>query len=117
MKQVIVARRDLGMSAGKLAAQVAHAAIGAYDVAPHDYVDVWKREGVTKVVLQVDGENGLLQLYRAACAEYLPTSLVCDEGRTEVVPGTITCLGIGPAPNEVIDRVTGRLKLYGYAEA
>lgn len=116
MKQVIVARRDLRMSAGKLAAQVAHASIGAYDVASRDDIDVWKREGVTKIVLEVDGENALLDIYRRVCANYLPVSIICDEGRTEVLPGTITCIGIGPAQDNQINKVTGKLKLYGYTE-
>ena len=41
----------------------------------------------------------------------LPSALVIDEGRTELSNGSITCLGIGPATKELIDEVTGKLRL------
>jgi PTH2 family peptidyl-tRNA hydrolase len=116
MKQVIIARTDLHMSPGKLAAQVAHAAIAAYKVADHKDIDAWERAGVTKVVLQCKGEKELLALYKQAVADYLPTSIICDEGRTEVKPGSITCVAIGPAKSEAINKITGALKLYGGKE-
>ncbi|MGQ9551871.1 MAG: peptidyl-tRNA hydrolase, partial [Candidatus Bathycorpusculaceae bacterium] len=41
----------------------------------------------------------------------LPNVLIVDRGLTEIPPDTITCLGIGPAPAEKIDKLTGRLPL------
>ncbi len=117
LKQVMVMRSDLGMSPGKMAAQACHAAVSAVEVAQKDHIDAWKRAGVTKVVLQIAGEQALLDLYKTAVAKYLPCALISDEGRTEITPGSITALGIGPAPSTQIDEVTGGLKLYGYAEA
>lgn len=113
MKQVMVMREDLGMSPGKLAAQTAHASLLAYDKADKDHIDEWKRSGITKIVLGIASEESLLDIFRSGSAKYLPVSLVCDEGRTEVTPGTITGIGIGPAPAELIDEITGGLKLYG----
>lgn len=113
MKQVIIARSDLNMSPGKLAAQVAHAAIGAYQRASKGDIDTWEREGVTKIVLSIEGREELLNIYERAVAAELPTCLIADEGRTEVTPGSITCCGIGPATDKEIDRITGQLGLYG----
>ena len=106
-------RESLGMSPGKLAAQAAHAAVLAYDKAPREYCDEWNRNGVTKIVLGVWGEDHIVALYKTAVSHYLPAALVCDEGRTEVPAGSITAVGIGPAPDNQIDEVTGHLHLYG----
>jgi PTH2 family peptidyl-tRNA hydrolase len=116
MKQVMVMREDLQMSPGKLAAQTAHASLSAYDKADKDHIDEWKRSGTTKIVLGVFSEESIVSLYKNAVSRYLATSLIADEGRTEVRPGTITGLGIGPAPAEQIDEVTGHLALYGKEE-
>lgn len=109
-------RADLGMSPGKLAAQAAHAAVKASDISPIKWVDEWNRHGCTKVVLEVWDEETLVKLYKMAVAAYLPTALVADEGRTEVKPGSITALGIGPAPDADINSITGSLNLYGKNE-
>jgi PTH2 family peptidyl-tRNA hydrolase len=116
MKQVIVMREDLGMSPGKLAAQACHASLLAYEKADKDNIDEWKRTGVTKIVLGASSEHIIFALYKIAVSRYLPVALIADEGRTELIPGTVTGVGIGPAPSEQIDEVTGHLHLYGKDE-
>jgi peptidyl-tRNA hydrolase, PTH2 family len=113
MKQVLIMRSDLGMSPGKLASQAAHAAVKAVANAPLKWVDEWNRSGCTKIVLEVRSDADLISLYKLAVRNYLPVALIADEGRTEVSPGSITALGIGPAPKGDIDKITGDLKLYG----
>ena len=37
--------------------------------------------------------------------------IISDAGHTEIPAGTKTVLGIGPAPDNIIDQVTGKLSL------
>ena len=113
MKQVIAVRTDLRMGKGKIAAQVAHASLEAYKRALRErpeWVEAWEREGSKKVVLKVRSEKELLELYERAKRE-VPAALIRDAGYTQVDPGTITCAGFGPAPDDVMDRLFGHLKL------
>lgn len=110
LKQVIVARKDLNLSKGKLSAQVAHASVSASDKSK--WKKEWLRQGQKKSVLKVENEKGLLEIFMDAKNAGLPTELIQDMGKTEIPAGTKTCVGIGPAPEEEIDKVTGELKLY-----
>lgn len=113
-KQVMAVRTDIAMGKGKLAAQVAHAAVEASKDAERkkpDWFKAWWREGQAKIVVKVTGESQLDELRRKAEELGLPTALVVDRGLTQIAPNTTTCLGIGPGPTELIDRVTGDLKL------
>lgn len=111
MKQVIVVRTDAGMSTGKMIAQGAHAAVGAVRNAPSDAVDAWLSGGATKVVVKAEGEEELQTLQRWASREDVPSYLVTDAGRTDVEPGTVTALGLGPADDTTLDKRTKALPL------
>lgn len=113
-KQVIVVRTDLKMGKGKLAAQVGHAAVSAAEEAKKkcpEWWQAWLEEGQCKVAVKVKSLEELLELQREAIRLKLPHSLVADRGLTQLPPGTVTCLGVGPAPSTRVDRVTGKLPL------
>jgi PTH2 family peptidyl-tRNA hydrolase len=112
MKQAIVARTDLGMGRGKLAAQVAHASLSAYEDTGDRTRTRWKGEGQKKVVLKADGEAALFELADEAERLGLPHAIVRDAGHTQLEPGTVTCLAVGPGSDDDVDRVTGELSLY-----
>jgi peptidyl-tRNA hydrolase len=111
MKQVIVVNESLRLPRGKLAAQVAHASVDAFIRAPEQAQEQWLRDGMPKIVLHGDSATALIELERAAIEAGLPVALIADGGHTVVAPGTLTCLGIGPATKAAIDGVTGGLKL------
>jgi PTH2 family peptidyl-tRNA hydrolase len=111
-KLAVVVRTDLGMGRGKIAAQVAHAAVAAVlaGLGGRD-LEAWLQEGQPKVVLKVADGAQLQEVVRQARAGGLPVELICDAGRTQVSAGTQTCCALGPADSERIDAVTGGLSL------
>jgi PTH2 family peptidyl-tRNA hydrolase len=111
MKQVIVVNRSLALPKGKLAAQVAHAAVGAFVAASAQAQVAWLQVGMPKIVVYASDADALAQLEARAREEQLPAFLVHDAGRTVLPAGTITCLGLGPAPTETVNRLTGGLSL------
>lgn len=129
-KQVIVARRDLRMPSGKLAAQVAHASVavflnkGRWDqtnesatpvftLYPTEAMHQWMTVSFPKAVLGIDSEMDIEILYAEAQRAGLPCSKIIDSGRT-VYNGehNLTCIAIGPAERSEIDKITGHLPLY-----
>ena len=113
-KMVILARKDLDLSKGKLAAQVGHAAVECalkamrYD---RDGFEEWLGDGQMKAVLKVAKEEDFYPLKQAAERAGLTTALIKDAGHTEIPAGTVTVLGIGPGAESAIDKVTGHLSL------
>jgi len=114
-KLVIVFRTDLGISKGKMAAQVAHAAVTCSlqsKKSDSSNFKRWYNAGQKKVVVKGKNESLLRELQQHARDIGLTSSLVSDAGLTEVPPGTVTCLGIGPASESKINEITGNLPLF-----
>lgn len=126
-KQVIVMRKDLPGTKGKLCAQAAHAAMAfmtrRLNLRPNEEFWVgaltfsnaeieWMENSFVKICVGVDSEEELLEIYEAAKAAGLEAHLVTDAGFTVFhgVP-TNTCIAIGPGYSEDIDKITGHLKL------
>ena len=113
-KQVIVLRTDIKMSKGKMAAQAGHAAVSASEYARKhrpEWWTPWIMEGQCKIAVKVKSEQEICELERTARYTGLPVALIVDRGLTEIPPNTITCLGIGPAPANKVDPITGKLSL------
>jgi peptidyl-tRNA hydrolase, PTH2 family len=113
-KQVLVIRSDLEMGRGKAAVQCAHAAVSAAEEARnhlHSWWKSWMEEGQLKVAVKVPDLDSVLDLERKGRSKGIPAHLVRDRGLTQVPPGTITCLGLGPAPADIVDSLTGNLTL------
>ncbi len=112
-KQVILIRTDLKMQKGKIGAQCAHASVEALEKAKSrnpEWVQAWKETGQAKVVLKVSSEKELIE-WKNALDKKFPVALIRDAGRTQVEPGSLTALGIGPCPEKEIDKYTQKLKL------
>ncbi len=132
VKMVIIVNEQLGMTRGKIAAQVAHAAcycqeylrdlLESHHITVEDsehWGDIyqgWQDNGTKKVVLEIEKELELKQ--------YLPEGdigaqmvkekiIVCpveDLGLTEVPRNSFTCVGIGPEHASKLDKYTGALE-------
>ncbi|XP_036609954.1 peptidyl-tRNA hydrolase 2, mitochondrial [Trichosurus vulpecula] len=114
-KMILVVRNDLKMGKGKVAAQCSHAAVSAYKQVQRrnpELLKQWEYCGQPKVVVKAPDEESLAELLTHAKVLGLTVSLIQDAGRTQVEPGSRTVLGIGPGPADLIDKVTGHLKLY-----
>lgn len=124
VKQVIVVRKDLNMRKGKIAAQVAHAAmkflVDNNEAERGDEVIIklkpeeamWLTGSFAKVVVGVDSEEQLQNLIFQAELADIECHPIVDEGRTEFngVP-TLTCAAFGPCTAAELDKITGDLKL------
>lgn len=116
LKMVIVARKDLKMGAGKLAAQVGHGVLAAYkrnlSMQNNDILMQWEYCGQPKVVLRADSELEMSQIKAKADSMNVVACTIRDAGRTQIAPNSLTVCAIGPADETTIDTITGSLKLY-----
>ncbi|XP_048769423.1 peptidyl-tRNA hydrolase 2, mitochondrial-like isoform X2 [Ostrea edulis] len=113
-KLVLVMRQDLKMGKGKMAAQCCHAAVHASEFLARNNPELfnkWKMNGQPKVVVKADSEQVLIDLSKKARSLGLNASLIRDAGRTQIAPGSKTVLGVGPGPENLVNEVTGHLKL------
>jgi PTH2 family peptidyl-tRNA hydrolase len=113
-KQVIVIRKDLRMGTGKTAVQAAHASVLSAEKVKSErrrWFDEWYGSGQAKIAVKVSSLGELMNVKKHADELHLPVVQVDDRGLTQLPPGTTTCIAIGPAPTELIDKVTKDLKL------
>ncbi len=128
VKQVIVIRKDLNMRKGKMVAQGAHASLSALIektklssdykklifnlIEDKAFVEWFVNGKFTKVVVGCDSEAELLDISNKAMRANIPRSLIQDVGKTEFNGKlTFTAVAVGPADADVIDEITGHLKL------
>lgn len=114
MKQIILIRIDLKMGKGKIAAQSAHACLeAALKFKRRNSVGfrTWTYGGAKKVALKVKSLRELKKYILKAKRRGLVTSLIRDAGHTQIKRGTITSGAIGPDREDIIDQLTGDLKL------
>ena len=139
-KQIIIARKDLNMSPGKLAAQVAHGSMAFFSYFIRNnadldgHIDAWFDENIlnnwindsfTKTVLQAKNKNQLLKAKTLAeeigLVEGEDFFLIKDNCSTELEPEefdendigrTLTCIGFKPMDSALIDKVGKKYQLY-----
>jgi len=132
IKQVIAVRKDLDMNNGRMAAQVAHAAMKVFldraaAIIPLNlesdewWISIknvtgpmakWCKDNFTKVVVGINAEDDIYKLKEKADNADIPNAIMVDNGFPECYHGkTATCIAIGPDISEKIDAITGNLEL------
>lgn len=115
-KMIFVVNSELEMGVGKIAAQVAHAALGMHQILLQneakfaDSLIKWFELGETKIVLRGDSTAHLLRLEQQAMDAGLPAYIVQDAGKTQVSAGSVTVLCLF-GRIDIVDSVTGDLRL------
>jgi PTH2 family peptidyl-tRNA hydrolase len=113
-KMCIVLRADLEMSIGKLISQACHAAVEVNEQAKkqdHKAWRAWKEEGARKVALQAHSLEEFETIMDMAEELNIVNVLIRDAGLTEIPPGSVTALGLGPDLSKKMDKVTGSFPL------
>ncbi len=113
MYKMVIITNDIEMSCGKLAAQVAHASVEAAIIAyrkKRRLFKKWRAEGAKKVVVKANEEE-MLALEKKARENGIITAIIRDAGLTELEPGTLTAIAIGPDEEERVDEITSHLPL------
>lgn len=139
-KQIIIARKDLNMSPGKLAAQVSHASMAfltrmiqershpsvlsdsynALLLLDKKLYEQWICGIFTKIVLGAKNKTQLLKAKTMAeefgMKEGTDFFLIMDNCLTELEPEedgrTLTCIGFKPMDNEIIDKIGKKYHVY-----
>lgn len=112
--QYFIVNKELNMSPGKIAAQVAHAAtISTLDIlspssrfASHkeDFIQ-WYQTGMKKVILKGRQKD----LEKLEKLEYYG---IRDSGRTEIASGSLTVIVLPPMPKSLGKEIVGYLALF-----
>lgn len=116
IKQVILINTGLGMKKGKMVAQGSHASLQAALKTKALYPNIyskWMEKGFKKVVLRISDEYDMVDINMKIIhsQDLIETAIICDQGLTQVLPGSFTALAIGPHYSSRIDKYTKDLRL------
>ncbi|KAG7527183.1 hypothetical protein FFLO_07189 [Filobasidium floriforme] len=98
-KLVLVVNQELAMTKGKIAAQCGHATLACYKTLQKTnpkLLQHWERIGQAKIAVKAQSTAELLELQRTARSLGVCAQVISDAGRTQIVAGSKTVLGIGP---------------------
>jgi PTH2 family peptidyl-tRNA hydrolase len=114
VKLILIINNGLKMGKGKIAAQAGHASVQATLKAGEKNplaLQAWLSSGQKKVCLKGDDADHLLALEKQAKEAGLLTSKIHDAGHTQIPSGSLTVLAIGPCQDDLVEKLTGNLKL------
>ena len=105
--------KGIGMSPGKLAAQVAHAACLAQRGSNPEMVEDWYKFGFyTKLVMEARDADHIKTIERYLNERGIKTFIVIDEGRTEIKRHSVTALGVEILDKNIVGPIFAEFDLY-----
>ena len=105
--------KGIGMSPGKLAAQVAHAACLAQRGSNPEMVeDLYKWGFYTKLVMEARDDDHIKTIERYLNERGIKTFIVIDEGRTEIKKHSVTALGVEIVDKNIVGPIFAEFDLY-----
>ncbi|XP_073948641.1 peptidyl-tRNA hydrolase 2, mitochondrial-like [Choristoneura fumiferana] len=110
----LIVRADMSLANKKMASHCSHASVMAFDnllSADPQAARFWLYTGQKKMILAADSVDVINRMDDLARRLGLKTTFVCDDRTDPVGPTTVTVLGIGPGPKNVINRITYNLLL------
>jgi PTH2 family peptidyl-tRNA hydrolase len=125
-KQVYIVNSDLGMGKGKIAGQVAHAAIYYMEeillyvegLSPEngglfERFVAWRKEegGLMKKIVLKAPEDEMKKILCNLAVKGIEKFAVYDRGMTQIADGSFTCIVVEPLEEEKCDELFGHLKL------
>lgn len=111
----VIVNRDLSMSPGKLAAQVAHATVGIVSHTPPELLNEWEQANhCWVIILEAEDEMHLDNIALFLQTRDYGCYLVCDEGANEVRPYSLTALALPIVDKDdpAIKAIVAPLKLH-----
>ena len=114
LKMVFIVNHELKMGKGRIAAQVAHAAVKATLACGEQdptLLDAWFKTGQKKICVKGDSSQHLDRLSIDAKKHGILTNKIHDAGHTQIPAGSFTVLALGPCRDEDVEIITGDLKL------
>ena len=106
--------KGLGMSPGKMSAQVAHAAVESIFISDPELVKTWRlpEKHYIKIVLEARNAEHLDTISKYLEDRKIKTVRIIDEGLTEIEPHQVTALGVEVVDRNVVGKTFESFSLY-----
>ena len=114
IKMVILVNMRLKMKCGKIASQCCHAsnnAIHRMKFKDRNIFNIWNNTGQKTIIVKANDEEHFLEIKEKLDKKNIQNTIIKDMGLTQIEPGSITTMAVGPYFENEIDEIIGDLKL------
>ncbi len=108
---ILLVRKDLQMSKGKIIAQCGHGIVYSMMNTSKEKIELWQNSGEKIVTLGVKDEKTMMYIHNKALNNTILSYIVKDAGHTQVAPNTKTVCILGPHNEDRLQKLVKDLKL------